>query len=84
LEKLFDKYPTLSGICQYHTETLPSELVCHAVLVHPALFINHTLARLNPKYVSSEVPIEPVAQSKELGHIVKNLWFLQPENGGEL
>ena len=80
LEKMFEKYPTFSGICQYHAETLPNDMVCHAVLVHPAMFINHTLARLNPKYIASETPIQPVAESKELNHIVKNLCFLQPEN----
>ena len=55
LEELFRKYPTLSGICQYHQDSLPTKTVSQALYVHRALYINETLSRLNPYYVSPEV-----------------------------
>lgn len=55
LEKMFATYPTLSGICQYHADTLSREMLCHAVATHPALFINETLAHVNHKYIPGAV-----------------------------
>jgi len=78
LEELFKKYPTLSGICQYHTNSLPQEIVSHGLLLHPALFINETLARVNPRYIPSEGPIQPVATTPELKNNIQNLCALQP------
>ncbi len=79
LEKLFEKYPGLSGICQYHVDTLPRDVVCHSILIHPALFINDTLAHTNPEYIPSAVPIHPRVPSQELKLKVKNLCSLRPE-----
>jgi hypothetical protein len=50
LEELFLKHPTISGICQYHTDTLPPETVQQGLSTHPAIFINETLSQLNPNY----------------------------------
>ena len=79
LEQLFQKYPGFSGICQYHAETLPRDMICHGILVHPALFINDTLIRTNPSYVPSSAPIHPVTPPASLKLIAKNLCSLQPE-----
>ena len=54
LEDLFRRQPSLSGICQYHVETLPPEAVQHGLLMHPSIFINETLSRVNPHYVPRE------------------------------
>jgi hypothetical protein len=54
LEKLLQKRPTLYGICQYHTDILPPETVRQGILSHPAIFINETLSRLNPDYISTD------------------------------
>ena len=51
LEELFQTQPALSGICQYHADTLPPEVMRHGLVTHPSLFINQTLSRLNPHYV---------------------------------
>jgi hypothetical protein len=51
LEELFRACPALSGICQYHRDTLPREAVRQGLLTHPSLFINETLSRLNPLYL---------------------------------
>lgn len=54
LEELFSRQPSLSGICQYHTDTLPPEIVKHGLLSHQTIFINETLSRLNPHYTPRE------------------------------
>jgi hypothetical protein len=51
LEKLFQTQPAISGICQYHRDTLPLYIMHDALLTHPSIFINHTLDRVNPYYV---------------------------------
>jgi MEDS: MEthanogen/methylotroph, DcmR Sensory domain len=71
LEAFLRQHPTLSVICQYHVDTLPSEVVRQALLAHRALFINDTLSRLNPDYRDSNCFIthtndatgEPLANS---------------------
>jgi hypothetical protein len=50
LEELFRRHPNLSGICQYHVDTLPLEIVQQGLSAHQAIFINETLSRLNPDY----------------------------------
>jgi hypothetical protein len=50
LEELFQKTPFLSGVCQYHTDSLPRDAVRDGLTVHPAIFINETLSCLNPHY----------------------------------
>lgn len=58
LEQLFFKQPALSGICQYHRDTLPREAVREGVVSHRRIYINQTLSRLNPYYVSADAPEE--------------------------
>ncbi len=58
LEQLFHKQPTLSGICQYHRDLLPREAVREALVSHVSLYINDTISRLNPHYVSAGSPSE--------------------------
>jgi hypothetical protein len=54
LEKMFHQHPELNGICQYHADTLPRELMRQSLLVHPSIFINQTLSLINPHYLYSE------------------------------
>lgn len=53
LEELFRRKPALSGICQYHTDTLPREAARQGFFVHSAIFINETLSLINPHYRDS-------------------------------
>ncbi|HXB92323.1 MAG TPA: MEDS domain-containing protein [Puia sp.] len=78
LEQFFQKHSTISGICQYHAETLPGEVVCHGLLTHPALFISDTLARVNPHYIPSEARLQRSAPTTELKHTIRNICALQP------
>jgi hypothetical protein len=54
LEEFFRGHPALCGVCQYHADTLPREMVRQGLLSHPGVFINDTLARANPHYVRPE------------------------------
>lgn len=53
LEELFRRQPLLCGICQYHGDLLPHEILGHSLLTHRAVFINETLSRINPQYAEA-------------------------------
>jgi len=50
LEEMFRMHPQLSGVCQYHIDSLPANASKIALHTHQAVFINETLSRLNPDY----------------------------------
>ena len=54
LEEFFQTHPALSGVCQYHADTLPPEALRDGLVAHSSLYINQTLSRLNPHYVKRE------------------------------
>ncbi len=54
LEGLFQQYPALDGVCQYHTDILPLTAVQVALYTHPSVYINQTLTRLNPFYTQPD------------------------------
>lgn len=64
LEQLFEKQPSLSGICQYHRDLLPKEAIREGAVSHETLFISATLTRLNPHYVRSRSPAERKAAAQ--------------------
>jgi hypothetical protein len=66
LEKLFRKWPSLCGICQYHVDTLPREAVRKGLLSHQTLFINETLSCLNEYYAPTEEHAEQASQNTDL------------------
>jgi len=53
LEELMRKTPALSGICQYHRDTLPPYAIETATQTHRTLYLNSSLSRLNPDYGSA-------------------------------
>jgi MEDS: MEthanogen/methylotroph, DcmR Sensory domain len=55
LEELFRQRRQLGGICQYHTDTLPHEVVRSGLHTHPQLFISETLTLINPDYLSPDI-----------------------------
>lgn len=59
LEKLFKRRQELSGICQYHHDTLPKDVMRQGLLVHPGIVINETLKCINPHYLISSWPAAP-------------------------
>jgi hypothetical protein len=51
LEELFHRRSALSGICQYHGDTLPRDVMRDGLESHASLFVNETLSMVNPYYV---------------------------------
>ena len=60
LEQLFHRCPGLTGICMYHSDTLPRELVKNGTLSHSSIFVNQTLSIINPYHVHTGAPRQPV------------------------
>ncbi len=50
LEEIFEAQPAFSGVCQYHADTLPTEVVQWGLRTHRAIFINEHLSETNPFY----------------------------------
>jgi len=61
LETFLQQHRRMSGICQYHADTLPREALRQGAVTHPAIFINETLSRINPDYLHV-IPSELDAQ----------------------
>ena len=53
LEAFFQTHPKMCGVCQYHRDVLPHEVVEDGLTLHPAIYVNETLSRLNAQYVAS-------------------------------
>jgi hypothetical protein len=51
LEAVFHSHPNLQGVCQYHADVLPEEAVTSGLALHPAVYVNETLSRINADYV---------------------------------
>ncbi|HEY6448157.1 MAG TPA: MEDS domain-containing protein [Acidobacteriaceae bacterium] len=66
LEEFMREHPAMSGICQYHVSTLPREALRHALLSHPAIFLNETLSRINPHYLPRAAFRPEATQSPEI------------------
>lgn len=71
LEKLFQEQQSLCGICQYHRDTLPRDAMRFGLISHPSLFVNETLASLNPYYVRPENYVDRAATYPELEAAIK-------------
>ena len=50
LEAFFQTHPALSGVCQYHADFLPDAVMQHGLELHPGVYVNQTLSRINPHY----------------------------------
>ena len=77
LEDLFRRQPCLSGICQYHVDTLPQDAVRDGLRSHQTIFVNETLSRLNPHYVTRDAYSEN-APSPNLED-PKHFWVLEED-----
>lgn len=58
LETLFSKRKELCGICQYHKDTLPQDVMRQSLLAHRNIVISETLSRINPHYLKSSWPAD--------------------------
>jgi hypothetical protein len=76
LEGLMQRRPELSGICQYHQDTLPREATRIGLLTHQFAYINDTLSRINPQPISGCADVQKTSDS-ELDVAVTELCHLQ-------
>ena len=53
LEEFLGVHPEMSGICQYHSDTMPREALRDGMLSHRSIFVNETLSMINPYYSHS-------------------------------
>jgi hypothetical protein len=83
LEKFLQKRHGMFAICQYHLDTLPREVTRQALHSHRVLFINETLSRINPYYISSGVLAEQTATNMELDEMITAVCQLQNTTGLE-
>jgi hypothetical protein len=73
LEEFFQTHPALGGICQYHADTLPREVLRHGLLTHPSMFVNETLSLINPHYLSPDLFNDQAAMNPELEFVIDGL-----------
>ena len=58
LEEIFSRRKELCGVCQYHQDTLPKDVMRQSLLVHPSIVISETLTRINPHYLKFSRPAD--------------------------
>ncbi|MCW3102173.1 MAG: uncharacterized protein JWO09_613 [Bacteroidetes bacterium] len=58
LEEMFRRRKELCGVCQYHQDTLPQDVMRQSLLVHRSIVISETLSRINPHYFRSPWPAD--------------------------
>jgi hypothetical protein len=73
LEELFHKHPALSGVCQYHADSLPYDVLRQGLLTHPSLYINETLSRVNPHYTDRKAYNSEALTNPALDHTIRGL-----------
>ena len=56
LERFFEQHPEMSGVCQYHKDTLPNRALWQGLRSHRMTFINETISIVNPYYLYKQDP----------------------------
>lgn len=75
LEDLFKSQPALSGLCQYHTRTLPPEAVQQGLFSHQSVLINKELSKMNPFYIPphSHPPAQGFVTALDIARMIDRL-----------
>lgn len=61
LEEFLRENPEMSGICLYHADSMPHEVLHNGLLTHQSVFINETLSCINPHFLPAEsIHLRPV------------------------
>jgi DcmR-like sensory protein len=74
LEEFLQAQPALSGVCQYHADTLPPDVLRQGVLTHRSFYVNETLSRVNPHYVEREAFISRTFDNSTLDETINDLY----------
>jgi hypothetical protein len=73
LEELFHRHPSLYGVCQYHCDLLPPEILRWALLTHRAYFIDENVSQVNPHYVQRGAPVHDNPMNAQLNATVAEI-----------
>lgn len=73
LEEVFLRCPSLSGICQYHSDTLPKQAMRDGLATHASIFVNETLSRVNPYYTRAESVKTPPVDDTDLDSVITRM-----------
>jgi hypothetical protein len=73
LEEFLREHPEMSGICQYHAETLPREVLRHGLLAHSSLFVNETLSVVNPHFLRTDAYAKTAMHSADVDAALERL-----------
>jgi hypothetical protein len=73
LEEFIREHPAMSGICQYHADTLPRGVLQQGLVTHRSMFVNETLSRINPYYLHPDSYNDQAAMNPELGAVIDRL-----------
>lgn len=73
LEEFLRAHPQMEGICQYHSDILPRNVLRNGLLTHSQLFINETLTMLNPHCGTPQAVAETVIVDPQLDHALDRL-----------
>jgi hypothetical protein len=77
LEDFMQKNAAIGGVCQYHRDTLPLEVMRVALYTHQAVYINDSLTRLSTYYRYPLSSCDPHVSPAELNSMLDSL--LTPE-----
>lgn len=80
LEELFRENPALGGVCQYHADSLPREVLRQGLLTHPLIFVNETLSRINPHYLLPNSYKSQAATNPALNSAINDLCRFEAAN----
>jgi hypothetical protein len=75
LEDFLSRHPAMCGICQYHADTLPAEVLRQGLLSHSSIFINETLSYINPHFLHAESYNELAVMNPELDSMLSRVAF---------
>lgn len=73
LEALFRKRSSLHGICQYHGDTLPAEVLRKGLLSHKSTFVDATHMHINAYYAPTEDYAAMAAKNPALDEVIDDL-----------
>ena len=80
LEEFMREHPALGGICQYHADTLPREILRKGLQAHRHVFVNDTLSLINPHYLDRASYSQSASSVVELDHFIDNVLDHEPVN----
>lgn len=73
LEEFLRTHPQMGGVCQYHVDTLPRDILRKGLLAHSRLFVNETLSVINPHYLDPGQLPRIAASNSQLDFAIDNL-----------